>query len=113
MFKGNFKNKWSIFKENSPTSHICFMIVVVNLVFIGCSALLISILPENEGHSIGELIRLEVLHVARIGHVVPEQSDQGRASGQGGDQDKQRQDQRGGPEQARAKRFFPHWISPV
>ena len=59
MFKkGNFKNKWSIFKENNPTSHICFLIVVVNLVFIAVSALLISILPENEGHSLGELIRL-------------------------------------------------------
>ena len=59
MFKkGNYKNKWSIFKENNPTSHICFLIIVVNLVFIAVSALLISILPENEGHSLGELIRL-------------------------------------------------------
>ncbi|MCR5104313.1 MAG: hypothetical protein K6B68_07650 [Eubacterium sp.] len=59
MFKkGNLKNKWNIFKENNPTSHICFMIVIVNLVFIAISAILISVLPENEGHSIGELLRL-------------------------------------------------------
>ena len=59
MFKkGNLKNKWNVFKENNPTSHICFMIVIVNLVFIAISAILISVLPENEGHSIGELLRL-------------------------------------------------------
>ena len=54
----NLKNKWNVFKENSPTSHICFLIIVVNVIFIALSAILISILPENEGHSIPELIRL-------------------------------------------------------
>ncbi|MCR5586397.1 MAG: hypothetical protein K6F77_02575 [Lachnospiraceae bacterium] len=50
-------NKWNVFKENNPTSHICVMIILVNVVFIAISAILISILPENQGRSVPELIK--------------------------------------------------------
>lgn len=54
----SLKNKWNVFKENNPTSHICVMLVVVNVLFILFSAILISFLPENEGHTIPEMLRL-------------------------------------------------------
>ena len=54
----SLKNKWNVFKENNPTSHICVMLVVVNVLFILFSAILISFLPENQGHSIPEILRL-------------------------------------------------------
>lgn len=51
-------NKWNVFKENNPIAHVCALIIIINVIFIGMSALLISVLPENRGHSLGELIRL-------------------------------------------------------
>lgn len=60
MSKDNnrFNNRWNIFKENNTIAFVCVSIVAFNIVFIMLSALLISFLPENQGHSIGELIKL-------------------------------------------------------
>ncbi|MCR5201678.1 MAG: hypothetical protein K6D02_01105, partial [Lachnospiraceae bacterium] len=57
MEKKRIRNKWNVFKENHPTSHICVMIIVVNIIFIAASAVLISILPENQGRNVPDLIR--------------------------------------------------------
>ena len=56
--KKRFANKWSVFKENHPTGHICVLIILVNIIFILTSALIIWRLPENEGQSMGQIIRL-------------------------------------------------------
>lgn len=58
MKKNNKGNRWQVFQENNPTMHICVMIIAVNVVFILLSAALICILPENEGKSLGEILRL-------------------------------------------------------
>ena len=58
MNKRLIQNKWSVFKENHSTAHICVLIIAVNVVFILCSTALISILPENRGRSLFETIRL-------------------------------------------------------
>lgn len=59
MKKGNrIKNKWIVFKENHPTGHVCVLLVGVNVMFILLSALIISVLPENRGLSIPQILRL-------------------------------------------------------
>ena len=56
--RNRLTNRWSVFKENHPTAHICVMIIAVNIIFILASALIIMGLPENQGQSLGQIIRL-------------------------------------------------------
>lgn len=50
-------NKWSVFKENNPSSHIFIMIILINLLFIVVSSALLIFLPENEGRGFFEMLR--------------------------------------------------------
>jgi len=56
--KDRFTNKLNIFKENFASARVGVLIISLNVVFIILSAVLISVLPENTGHSVPELLRL-------------------------------------------------------
>lgn len=56
--KEKMRNKWCVFKENNPSTFIFLMIVLINVVFIFISALLLISLPENEGRTFPEIVRL-------------------------------------------------------
>ena len=53
-----YNNRWNVFKENYPTSHIAVSLIIVNILFILFSAVLISILPENRGRNLFDILRL-------------------------------------------------------
>ena len=55
--KKKLKNKWYIFKENNPSTHIFLLIILVNLASILLSSILLLFLPENQDRTFPEMIR--------------------------------------------------------
>ena len=55
--KKKLQNKWYVFKENNPSTHIFLLIILVNIVFIMLSAVLLLFLPENQDRTFLEIIR--------------------------------------------------------
>lgn len=56
--KDRLRNKLNIFRENFASARVGLLIIILNVAFIGLSAILISVLPENQGHSLPEILRL-------------------------------------------------------
>lgn len=55
--KKKLKNKWYVFKENNPSTHIFLLIILVNIAFILLSSVMLLFLPENQDRTFPEIVR--------------------------------------------------------